>query len=151
MLRNAQASGVSSPRESLPGGVILAAALLCVLPLAGCASGVDVSKASVDSSMYTSTVAASAPDETSVSDSLTIKNAVSAADVEALKDEPLAWANTETGSRGTISSVSESRAAGVLCRTFTASRESYSGVGLYKGEACLSDRGAWRMRAFQPL
>jgi hypothetical protein len=151
LLRNAQALGVATPRESLSGGVRLMAALLCVLPLAGCASGLDVGKSGVDNAMHTNTVASPAPDETKLSDSATIKNAVSAADIEALKGEPLAWANTETGSRGTISSVSESRAAGVLCRTFTASRESYDGVGLYQGEACLGDRGAWRMREFKPL
>lgn len=151
MLRNAQALGAATPRETSSGGVRLVAAFFCALPLAGCASGLTVGKSSVDHAMHTSTVTSAVPDQTSVSDSLTIRNAVSAADIEALKEVPLAWANTETGSRGTISGVSESRAAGVLCRSFTASRESYDGVGLYKGEACLGDRGSWRMREFKPL
>lgn len=151
MLRNAQALGAATPRETSSGGVRLMAALFCVLPLAGCASGLGIGKSGVDYAMHTNTVASAAPDQTSVSDSLTIRNAVSAADIEAVKGAPLAWANTETGSRGTISEVQESRAAGVLCRTFTTSRESYDGVGLYKGEACLGDGGSWRMREFKPL
>ncbi len=123
------------------------------LPLAACAGGVDMSKVDIDRTTQTSSLggASIAPDETRLSDTTTIRNAISAADVEALKGEPLAWANSDTGSRGTISSVSETNAAGALCRTFTVSRESYDGVGLYKGEACIADQGAWRMREFAPL
>lgn len=127
--------------------------LCCALPLAACASSgnMDVSKIDVDETLQTSSVGAATSDEARLSDSATIRNAVSAADIEALGSGPLAWANSDTGSRGTISGVSESKAAGVLCRTFTASRESYDGVGLYKGEACLGNQGAWHMQEFKPL
>jgi len=112
----------------------------------------DVSKVDVDETLQTSSVGTAAvTDETRLSDSATIRNAISAADIDALNGAPLAWANSDTGSRGTISSVSESKAAGVLCRSFTASRESYDGVGLYKGEACLGNQGAWHMQEFKPL
>lgn len=105
----------------------------------------------VDGSLKTASTGAPAPDPARVSDSATIRNAVSAVDMEAMKGEPLAWANPDTGSRGTISSMAETKAAGVLCRTFTASRESYDGVGLYQGQTCLDDKGGWHMQEFKPL
>ncbi|WP_274629815.1 RT0821/Lpp0805 family surface protein [Arvimicrobium flavum] len=153
-MRNAQALGVRHSRGRSPNFWNPLAILALVLPLAGCgAGGFDLSKADVDRTLQTGSVgyATPTPDSTSVSDSLTIRNAVSAADVEALGGGPLAWANADTGSRGTITGVAETRAAGALCRTFTASRESYDGVGMYKGEACQGYRGAWRMKAFDPM
>lgn len=150
MLRNVQAPGAPAPSESLTGGIGLLVLLVCALPLAACASGAaDLSK--VDGTVQTSSTSSAVPDPARVSDSSTIRNAVSAADIEAMKGAPLAWANPDTGSRGTISALSETKAAGVLCRTFTASRESYDGVGLYKGETCLDDQGRWRIQEFKPL
>ena len=152
MLRNVQAFGVSAPNEILTAGTRLAAALTCVLLLAGCGTGGDkLSQDQVDQNVQTGALASAAPDSTQISDSATIRNAVSAADIEAMGSAPLAWANSDTGSRGTISSVAETRAAGVLCRKFTASRESYAGVGVYQGETCLDERGGWRMQEFKPL
>jgi surface antigen len=154
LLRDTQAFGAAAPSERAAGAAKLLALLLCMLPLAACASGgIDMSKLDVDHTLQTSTTGASAvPDQTRVSDSMIIRNAVSAADIEALRQgAPLAWANTDTGSRGTISGVSETKAAGVLCRTFTASRESYDGVGLYKGEACRGDQGSWHIQTFEPM
>jgi surface antigen len=152
LLRNAQAFGVGAPSDSSIGGVRLLAVFACLLPLAACASGgVDMSKIDVDETLQTSSTGGTTPDETQVSDTSTIRNAVSVADVEALKSAPLAWANSDTGSRGTISGVTETKAAGVLCRTFTASREAYDGVGLYRGEACRGNQGDWRMQEFEQM
>ncbi len=127
--------------------------LLCLLPLAACASGgVDMSKVAVDDTLKTSATGSSTvPDQTSVADSVTIRNAVSAADIEVLNGAPLAWANPDTGSRGTVTGLAETRGVGVLCRTFTTTRESYHGIGLYKGETCLGDQGAWHIRDFGPM
>lgn len=153
MLRNAQAFGVRAPNDFWTGGIRRLAFVLCILPLASCASGgMDKSNLDVDTTLQTSsTGAAAVTDETRLSDAATIRNAISAADIDALKGEPLAWANSETGSRGTISGVAETKAAGMLCRTFTASRQSYDGVGLYKGEACQGGQGGWHMQAFEPM
>lgn len=152
MLRDAQAFGERAPNDSSTGGIKLLAILACMLPLAACASGgVDMSKVDIDETLQTSSTGAPAPDETRISDAATIRNAVSAADIEALRGAPLAWANSDTGSRGAISGVAETKAAGVLCRTFTTSRESYDGVGLYKGEACQGDQGIWRMQEFEQM
>ena len=48
-----------------------------------------------------------------VSDEATIRNAVSSADPEQAKLQPLAWANADTGSRGAISSMLEKKENGV--------------------------------------
>ena len=45
----------------------------------------------------------------------------------------------------------EKQEDGLLCRKFTASRESFDGVALYAGDACKGERGAWFMRTFKPL
>ena len=91
------------------------------------------------------------PDAVRVSDETTIRNAVSSADPEQARLQPLAWANADTGSRGAISSMLEKQEDGLLCRKFTASRESFDGVALYTGDACKGDRGTWFMRTFKPL
>ncbi|MEZ5782222.1 MAG: RT0821/Lpp0805 family surface protein [Rhizobiaceae bacterium] len=130
----------------------LAVLCICCASLAACASGIDMSKIDVDTITTSSaTGAETVPDQTRVSDSVTIRNAVSAIDVEEHGSGPLAWANAETGSRGTISDLSETREDGVICRRFTASRESFDGVGLYKGETCLGAQGDWLMRAFDRM
>ena len=128
--------------------------VVAALPLAACASdGVDLSKADVDQSALTGALPDSgkAPDAVRLSDEVTIRNAVSSADPEQAKVQPLAWANADTGSRGAISSMLEKKENGVICREFTASRESFDGVALYSGDACRGDRGDWFMRSFNPL
>ncbi len=132
--------------------------LLCaglgVLTLSACAAkGVDLAQADVDKSLYTSNVAADpkASEPERVSDEATIRNAVSAADIQGMSGTALAWANTETGSRGAITALDEHQEQGRLCRRFTTSRESYDGVALFKGEACKAQSGDWRMLDFKPL
>jgi hypothetical protein len=128
--------------------------VLVALPLAACASGgADLSKAEIDQSSLTGALPGSdqAPDAVRVSDEATIRNAVSSADPEQAKVQPLAWANADTGSRGAISSMLEKKENGVICREFTASRESFDGVALYSGDACQGDRGSWFMRSFKAL
>jgi outer membrane surface antigen len=122
--------------------------------LSACGSGgFSLEKAEVDRTFYTSDV--SAP-RTSVelerqSDEATIRNAVTSADIESLAGAPLPWANAETGARGQISGLAEIKGKGTLCRSFSATRESFDGVRMYKGEACMVASGAWRMQSFGPL
>jgi len=73
---------------------------------------------------------------------------VSSADVETLAGKELAWANPETGSRGAIVKLAEDKAGGRLCRRFTTTRESFDGVALFVGEACMAGYGAWRLESF---
>jgi hypothetical protein len=129
--------------------------LAAMLPLCACASGgFSLEKAEVDQSILTGAVSESgAPiaDPERLSDEATIRNAVSSADIEGLGGEPLPWANAGTGSRGAITALAEHKENGSLCRRFTTSRESYDGVGLYRGEVCMAAPGAWRMHAFKAL
>jgi hypothetical protein len=129
--------------------------LLLVASLSACAThGIESATADVvDQGTQTGSLPAGAetPDPTRVSDETTIRNAVSSADPEQAKIEPLAWANAETGSRGSISEMLEKEEGGVLCRQFKASRESFDGVALYEGDACKGDRGVWYLRDFKPL
>jgi 17 kDa outer membrane surface antigen len=131
-----------------------AALLAAAISLSACGiGGFSLEKAEVDRSLLTGAISSGtrAPsDSERVSDEATIRNAVSAADVTTLDGTALAWANADTGSRGAISNLSESRDNGALCRKFTTSRESYDGVGLYHGEVCMAGSGLWRMMNFQP-
>nr|WP_295469007.1 RT0821/Lpp0805 family surface protein [Mesorhizobium sp.] len=110
-----------------------------------------LSKVETDPTILTSSVDASyeaLKTSQTISDQVTIRNAVSSANLEELGGKPLAWANAETRSRGAISEVVEVRKKDVLCRRFRTSRESFDGVSVYSGEACLGRDGAWYMRAF---
>ena len=90
--------------------------VIAALPLAACASGgADLSQAEIDQSSLTGALPGSdpVPDAVRVSDEATIRNAVSSADPEQAKLQPLAWANADTGSRGAISSMLEKKENGV--------------------------------------
>ncbi|RWB07487.1 MULTISPECIES: RT0821/Lpp0805 family surface protein [unclassified Mesorhizobium] len=131
-----------------------AAIVLVALPLAACgAGGFSLEQAEVDRTILTSSTPASALpiDQDRASDQATIRNAVSSADIQELAGQAVPWANSDTGSRGSITELAESRDNGQLCRRFTASRESFDGVALFKGEACLAGAGAWRMQDFKAL
>lgn len=118
------------------------------------AGGFSLEKAEVDRSLVTSKVPDSADrtsDANRLSDEATIRNAVSSADVEGLQGQAIPWANAETGSRGSITTLVENTERGVLCRRFSASRESFDGVSLFKGEVCAAGSGNWQMLAFEPV
>jgi surface antigen len=148
--REAQACG----RVVWPGLRIRACAiaLSAAILLTACASrGVDI-EAAVDDTITTASIPADpavASDPLKVSDETTIRNAVSSADLEAVPDTGISWANTDSGSRGAITALAEYKRKGQICRSFEASRESYDGVNLYAGETCRTTDGAWRMLKFE--
>jgi surface antigen len=125
------------------------------LALQACAAGgFSLKQAEVDRSFYTSDIPASAKnpvDAERLSDQATIRDAISSADIEGLGGQALPWANSQTGSRGSITDLAEYRDQSLLCRSFTTTRESFDGVRLFKGEACLADSGGWRMLDFEAL
>lgn len=125
-----------------------AAAFALLLACSGCATGKTIADAGLDRDTLTGSIAADASDRTS--DEITIRNAVSSADLGALAGKPLTWANRDTGSSGTIEAIAESKEGGRVCRSFRAVIESYEGVRLHKGTACLAD-GTWRMTAFEAV
>lgn len=129
------------------------AAILCALTLTGCGVGsLTGADMGVDRSMVTSNVPSpTAPaDPDRRSDEMTIRNAVSAADPSIVGSAPLAWANADTGSRGSISTMVETKESGTVCREFTTTRESFDGVALFNGKACRVAPGAWQLTAFAP-
>jgi hypothetical protein len=145
--------------DSRQWGVIASASVRAVvvtaaLPLAACgAGGFSLEKADVDRSIVTSSAPSSpaAPAADNDSDQTTIGNAVSSADIKELGGQAVPWANAGTGSRGAITELVELKDGGLTCRRFSATRESFDGVALYKGELCLAGAGGWRMQEFKPL
>jgi surface antigen len=140
----------------LPGQrTLCAAAICCAMLLAGCTSSdMGLGKGKVDDSLVTGSVGGTLPttgDIVRQSDESTIRDAVSSADVEQAGSQPLAWANADTGSRGSITSLAEREDGNLRCRSFTATRESFDGVGLWEGDTCRSRFGSWQMRSFKPL
>jgi surface antigen len=152
-------SRVAQAFYSLPASVFVSASLKTAilgltLAVAGCgAGGFSLDQADVDRSIVTSNVPSTPPNEDTnlVADQATIRNAISSADVQTLAGKDIPWANTETGSRGAVTQLAEDKSGGQLCRRFTVSRESFDGVSLFKGEACMVGYGAWRMEAFTAL
>lgn len=132
----------------------VAAVMMLGLLTAGCTTSMlDIGGGkNVDQGLVTSTVAAvpQAQDAETQSDALTVRNAISSADLSTLDSSPLAWANADTGSRGAISAVSEDKDKGVVCRKFTTTRERFDGIALFQGRACMVAPGMWQMTAFAP-
>ena len=153
-------SRIAQAFDSRQWGVIAsasvkAAAMALALPLAACgAGGFSLEKAEVDRSLVTSSTNASpavAAASDKDSDQTTIGNAVSSADIKELGGQAVPWANSGTGSRGAITELVELQHAGQTCRSFTATRESFDGVAMYKGELCMAGAGGWHMQAFTAL
>lgn len=124
--------------------------VLATAVLSGCASAIQ--KAETDPTILTSSVGTSARpvDRESASDEVTIRNAVSSAYLEEIAAGRIPWVNLDTGSRGEITRVTEYEERGSRCRRFSATVESFRGVGLYSGDACLAPGGNWFMRSFVP-
>jgi surface antigen len=155
LLRAAQALGVRFLAGFQPLRLNSAALLCACATLSACASGgFSLKQAEVDHTFYTSDIPAGTNDRTDLgrlSDEATIRNAVTSADIESLGGGAVAWANADTGARGSITGLVEYKDKGVLCRRFSTSLESFNGVALFKGEACLASAGAWRMQRFEAM
>lgn len=142
------------PRCVFASACAKASLLAAALALGGCgAGGFSLEKADVDRSVATSSVSGSAPvaDADGTADQATIRNAVSAADIEEQAGRPLAWANPETGARGTITGLVQSKDGGRLCRSFGGSRESFDGVSMFQGRTCMVGTDQWRIEDFKLL
>lgn len=137
-------------RRRLAGVVIVSAMLV----LSACAGRGGIETLAADPTLVTGSAqqVAGATDETTLSDEKTIRDAVSSANIESLGANPLAWANAYTGSRGTVTALSEHKLDdGRVCRKFSTTRESFDGVGVYNGETCTASANNWFMRAFSRL
>jgi hypothetical protein len=139
-------------RIPTPLSLTLKAALFLSLSAAvsSCTSGAfDLfdSSAKVDRSLSTSTIPKRSQE--SVSDEVTVRNAVTSADLSKVAGAPLPWANTATGSAGVVSGIREANVSGVVCRGFTTTRHSYEGIAKFTGQACMADSGDWMLTSFQ--
>ncbi|WP_373288519.1 RT0821/Lpp0805 family surface protein [Brucella endophytica] len=130
-------------------------AVLTLGVLAGCAmKGFSIESAVPDSATITGSVPAAQqgePDKGKLSDQAAVRNIVSALDFRKWGETPIPWANPETGSQGTITTVAETKNETGLCRRFQTSREAFDGVSIYKGETCLEKDGAWMLKSFAPI
>nr|WP_249126697.1 RT0821/Lpp0805 family surface protein [Brucella oryzae] len=128
---------------------------ICFLSLAGCAmGGVSIEKAVPDSSTITGSVKQPQPVETDtgkLSDQSAIKNVVSALNFTEWGKKPVPWANPDTGSQGTITTIAENNKNNQLCREFETSREAFDGVSIYRGETCMQRGGQWTVTSFAPI
>lgn len=137
----------------------LAAVCAPAILLGACGmGGFSLEKAEVDRSILTGSIpaapgtAAAGPADTEMaSDQATIRNAVSSADLEELAGKPLPWANPETGSRGSVTGLVQSGGKGRFCRAFEVSRERFDGVAMFRGQACMTEAGDWRLDNFGAL
>jgi surface antigen len=132
----------------------LAALMLGVMIVgSGCAGRGGIEEMAADPTLITGSArGAVAADETTLSDEKTIRDAVSSANIDTLEGNPLAWANSYTGSRGTVTALSEYKQDdGRVCRKFSTTRESFDGVGVYNGETCTATANNWFMKAFSRL
>lgn len=127
--------------------------------LSGCAmSGFDIDKAMPDKTSITGSVTKPQPvvsaevnSSSKLSDQNTIRNIVSALNFTQWGKTPVPWANPDTGSQGTITTLAETKDADGLCRKFETSREAFDGAAIYRGQACMEQNGNWALTAFAPL
>ena len=125
------------------------AVMMAGVALSGCMSGMDLfsSDSGVDRTVRTSTVSNGNTDR--LTDEITVRNAVSSADLARAGGSPVPWANSASGSAGVISSIAENRdTAGRPCRDFVTTKHSYQGIASFTGRACMGNTGEWMLLAF---
>jgi hypothetical protein len=123
-----------------------------MLPLSGCMTGgFDfLGDSKVDRSVATGTVPQTPPSTDTLSDEMTVRNAVTSADIQRMAGQPLPWANSSTGSAGVIDTIVENNDQGQVCRQFRTTRHSYAGIAKFYGKTCLVGGGNWQLLSFQP-
>jgi len=126
----------------------LAAAAVSAVSLTGCTSSMDLFGGEKVDRISTGAVQSKPSPGAAVSDEVTVRNAVTSADLSKTANSPLPWANTATGSAGVVSSIREDKAQGHVCRAFTTTRHSYEGIAMFSGQACLGNTGDWMLTAF---
>jgi surface antigen len=121
------------------------AVVAAVALLAGCAGGFDLGRLDTDRSIITNAVpkASGQQPDMRASDEAAIRAAIAAWAPGEAPPDTVPWVNANTGSSGAISRVADMREGGRSCRTFTASRDSFSGSSRYRGKACIGQGGSW--------
>lgn len=130
------------------------AAAVLPLFLSGCfgMGGDDIAGfSSMDKKLTTNSVSAYAAPPDTVSDEITVRNAVSSADISKPDFVTIPWANTSTGSAGVINSIREENNGSYVCRNFVTTRHSYRGISNFEGKACLVGSGEWQLITFKEI
>lgn len=129
-------------------GLGVFAVMMSGVTLTGCMSGLDLfSDSKVDTSLRTSTISNGNAER--LTDEITVRNAVSSADLARAGGSPIPWANSASGSAGVISTIAENRdTAGRTCRDFVTTKHSYQGIANFTGRTCMSNSGEWLLLAF---
>ena len=125
------------------------AVMMSGVVLSGCMSGLDLfsSDSNVDKTVRTSTVPNGNADR--LTDEITVRNAVSSADLVRAGGSPIPWANSASGSAGVISRIAENHdTAGRTCRDFVTTKHSYQGIASFTGRTCMGNTGEWLLLAF---
>lgn len=141
-----RADTVPVTRRTIEAGFLMLGLVL----VTGCmGGGVDVAGAMAVDQTTTSAIPP-AVEKNDVADAVTVRNAVSSADVIKTAGNPIPWANTASGSAGVISDISEQQVNGTLCRRFTTTRHSYEGIARFYGNTCQMPNGDWVITSFAP-
>ena len=125
--------------------------LIVTLGASGCAvSGNSLPELVDNNALVTSSVASNTKTEgIAETDAEIIKETVAAAKVSHTTT-PLAWANPQTGSSGTIVAIDKFMGKhGQRCRGFKTSVDSFMGIAFYNGEACQISAGKWVLSWFK--
>jgi surface antigen len=132
---------------------LILAGVLLLLP-ACAARGITIDQIANDQTLITGSIERAEPvpsiDGDLLLDRMTIENAVTSAIVDELPASGLGWANAGTGSRGMVTAIEETRQSAGLCRSFSATRETYAGVHMFRGRTCLGEAGRWATQEFAP-
>ena len=62
---------------------------------------------------------------------------------------PLSWDDPENDVRGVVTAIFDDETG--TCRRFVTSRESFDGVGLYRGTVCPTPEFGWQIQAFEAV
>ena len=129
-------------------GLGVLAVMMSGAALSGCMSGLDLfSDSKVDTTVRTATVQNGNTER--LTDEITVRNAVSSADLLRTGGNPIPWANSASGSAGVISRIAENRDRdGRPCRDFVTTKHSYQGIANFTGRTCMGNSGEWLLLAF---
>lgn len=125
-------------------------ALCAALTASGCGGGFSLDSFRADRSLTTGSIGnGSARLDSRASDEAAITATITAWMPGVLPPDTVPWVNSNTGSTGAIARITDRIERGSQCRDFTVSRESFDGVGFYRGRACSTNGGAWKVETLQ--
>lgn len=123
-----------------------AAVLTAVLVFGAACAGKHQEEAASGPTITTASIVSHVPDfsdEALLADGGAMLSALSKTDLSGEKATP--WQNVESGASGLITAYSQELRDGQRCLAFTTTRESFDGIGLYRGTACEDAAGILRL------